>query len=187
MNKTPTMIMIIWLLGVLALPLLLVAGVAGASAPGTTCATGKFVAGNPGTQSVPLPSGDYDIAVTTWDRYPGRASAWPGDQTHESVVVAGRTTPDLADGVEAADWSGSWRWTSPGTLTIAHGWPGSGAHSVSFEVCATPVPHESPPSSSTTTTAVEAADSEPTPVPLPVEVLPALIARPVPQVPAFTG
>lgn len=186
MKRLPTPILILWLLGVLAVPLLLVAGVAGAS-EGTTCATGKFVAGSPGPQSVPLPAGDYDISVRTHDAYPGRASSWPGDQTAESIIVAGRTTPDLADGVEAAEWSGTWRWTSPGTLTIAHGWPGSGAHSVSFEVCATPVPHESPPSSSTTTTAVEAADSEPTPVPLPVEVLPALIARPVPQVPAFTG
>lgn len=186
MKRLPTPVLMLWLLGVLALPVLLVAGVAGASAPGTTCATGKFVAGNPGTQSVPLPSGDYDIAVTTWDRYPGRASAWPGDQTHESVVVAGRTTPDLADGVEAADWSGSWRWTSPGVLTITHGWPGSGAHSVSYEVCATV-----PPSSTTTTTVapvVEEGDPEPVPVEEPpVEVLPAVVARPVEQAPTFTG
>jgi hypothetical protein len=185
MKRLPTPILAVWLLGVLALPLLLVAGVAGASAPGTTCATGKFVFGNPGVQSVPLPAGDYDISVRTHDAYPGRATAWPGDQTAESIVVAGRTTPDLADGVEAAEWSGTWRWTSPGTLTIAHGWPGSGAHSVSYEVCATPVP---PPSSTTTTTVEDVPEAESgDPEPVPVEVLPAVVARPVEQAPTFTG
>lgn len=187
MKRLPTPILILWLLGVLAVPLLLVAGVAGAS-EGTTCATGKFVAGSPGPQSVPLPAGDYDISVRTHDAYPGRASSWPGDQTAESIIVAGRTTPDLADGVEAAEWSGAWRWTSPGTLTIAHGWPGSGAHSVSYEVCATPVP----PSSTTTTTpppvedVPEAESGEVEDVP--VEVLPeAVVPEPVEQSPTFTG
>jgi hypothetical protein len=182
MKKTPTVIMILWALGVLALPLLLVAGVAGAQAPGTTCASGKFVFGNPGPQSVPLPPGDYDISVRTFDTYTGRASSWPGDQTHESVVVAGRTTPDLADGVEAAEWSGDWRWTSLGVLTISHGWPGSGFHSVSYEVCATPVP---PSSTTTTTTAPVVEEGDPEPVP--VEVLPSVVAVPVEQAPTFTG
>jgi len=183
MKRLPTPILAVWLLGVLALPLLLVAGVAGA-AEGTTCATGKFVFGNPGTQSVPLPAGDYDISVRTHDAYKGRATVWPGDQTHESIIVAGRTTPDLADGVEAAEWSGTWRWTSSGTLTIAHGWPGSGAHSVSYEVCATPVP----PASSTTTTTVAPVEDVPEPEPVPVEVLPeTVVPEPVPVAPSFTG
>jgi hypothetical protein len=183
MKTCPKTILIIWALGVLTLPLLLVAGVAGAQAPGTTCASGKFVFGNPGPQSVPLPAGDYDISVRTFDAYAGRATAWPGDQTHESIVVAGRTTPDLADNVEAAEWSGAWRWTSPGVLTIGHGWPGSGAHSVSYEVCATPVP----PLSSTTTTTAPPVVEEGDPEPEPVEVLPSVVPVPVVQAPSFTG
>jgi len=143
------------------------------------------VFGNPGTQSVPLPAGDYDISVRTHDAYKGRASSWPGDQTAESIIVAGRTTPDLADGVEAADWSGTWRWTSPGVLTISHGWPGSGAHSVSYEVCATPVP----PSSTTTTTVEDVPEAESgDPEPVPVEVLPeTVVPEPIVQAPSFTG
>lgn len=187
MKRLPTPVLLLWLLGVLALPVLLVAGVAGASSePGTTCATGKFAFGSPSPQSVPLPAGPYNITVRTHDAYPGRAKAWPGDQTHESIIVAGRTTPDLADGVDSADWSGTWRWTSPGTFTITHGWPGSGAHSVSYEVCATPVPV--PPSSTTTTTVEDVPEAESGEVEVvPVEVLPAVVARPVGAAPAFTG
>lgn len=188
MKKLPTPILLLWLVGVLALPVLLVAGVAGASnVPGTTCASGKFAWG--GSFSVPLPAGEYDITVTTHDAYNGRAKSWPGDQTSESVTVAGRTTPDLADGVDRADWSGSWRWSSPGTLTIVHaGMPGD-ADSVSWEVCATPVEPEPAP----TTTVPEVVEDVPLPESgeveeVPVEVLPeTVVAVPVEQAPAFTG
>lgn len=189
MKRLPTPVLVVWILGVLAVPLLLVVGVAGAQAPGTTCATGKYVYG--GSTSVPLPAGEYDITVKTWDAYPTRAKSWPGDQTSESVTVAGRTTPDLADGVDRADWSGSWRWTSPGTLTIVHaGIPGD-ADSVSWEVCATPVEPE--PAPTTTTTAPEVVEGVPEPEsgevePPPVEVLPeTVVAEPVEAAPAFTG
>lgn len=183
MKRIPTPILLVWLLGVLALPVLLVAGVAGAQAPGTTCASGKYVFG--GTFSVPLPAGEYDVTVRTWDAYPNRASSWPGDQTSERIAVAGRTTPDLADGVDAADWSGTWRWSSGGTLTISHDWPGSGAHSVSFEVCATPV---LPTSSTTTTTIKDVPEAESgDPELVPVEVLPSVVAVPVERAPTFTG
>jgi hypothetical protein len=68
-------------------------------------------------------------------------------------------------------------------LTITHGWPGSGAHSVSYEVCATPVP----PSSTTTTTTAPVVE-EGDPEPLPVEVLPeTVVPVPVEVTPAFTG
>ena len=187
MKRIPTPFLLIWLLGVLAVPLLLVAGVAGAQAPGTTCASGKYVFG--GTFSVPLPAGDYDIHVRTWDRYDNRANSWPGDQTSERIAVAGRTTPDLADGVDAADWSGTWRWTSPGTLTVDHVRPDNGAHSVSWEVCATPVEPEPAP----TTTVPEVVEDVPEPESgeveeVPVEVLPeTVVAEPVQTAPAFTG
>lgn len=132
---------------------------------------------------MPLPEGAYDVVARTHDGHPTRASSWPGDQTSEAVTVAGRTTPDLADGVDRADWSGTWRWSSPGTLTIVHaGMPGD-ADSVSWEVCATPVE----PAPVTTVEDVPEAESGEVEE-VPVEVLPeTVVAVPVEQAPAFTG
>jgi len=180
-------------LAVLAVGVLATAGAISSADASESCASGFFVGG--GSRTVTVPVGELELAVATWDAYAGREWADAAGQTHESVTVGGRSTPDLADGARA-DWSGSWRWASPGTLTVAHAWPGSGPHSVSWRVCWAPVADETTvppmlPSSSTTTVPLE-PDAPPvtdTPPPDPlVEVLPeAVVPDPVVVAPTYTG
>lgn len=156
------------------------------------CATGSFVGG--GSRSVPVPAGEYELTVETWDRYDGRRYATV-DQWSESVTVAGRTTPDLADGVDSADWSDRWRWTSTGTLVVAHAWPGSGPHSVSWRVCWDAVTTEttvpsvvSVPAEVTTTTAPSLTSTTvPVETSSTVELPAAGVAAAVLEQPSYTG
>jgi hypothetical protein len=162
--------------------------VARAAAADESCVSGAFVGG--GSRSVAVPAGELDVAVQTTDTYEGRR--WTVvDQWSESITVAGRTTPDLADGVDSAAWSSGWRWTSAGTLTVTHAWPGTGPHSVSYRVCwvavtpETTVPSTPPtvvsvaPEVTTTTGAVVTS--------VPMELAPATVATAELEQPSFTG
>jgi hypothetical protein len=142
---------------------------------------------------VPLDPGPHTVTVRTWDEYPGRETTGPIGQESERISVAGRTTPDLADGVARPEWSDAWTWTSPGQLEVVHEHGGTGWQSLWFEVCATPTPPETTTTTTTTTVPVLEPDAPPVtdtppPVEVPVEVLPeTVVAVPVKERPAFTG
>ena len=183
------LIVLWWMIAAVGVVVLVVAAgqmVAGAD-EGRTCVSAHMVRGyGPDRVVVPLDPGPHRVDVHVSDEYPGRAETGPVGQGSERVTVAGRTTPDLADGVERADWSGSWEW-SGAELVVVHEHGGSGWQSLHVEACATPI------TPAPTTTVPEVVEDVPEPEsgevePPPVEVLPeTVVAEPVEAAPAFTG
>ena len=185
------LIVLWWMIAAVGVVVLVVAAgqmVAGAD-EGRTCVSAHMVRGyGPDRVVVPLDPGLHRVDVHVWDAYAGRAETGPVGQGSERVTVAGRTTPDLEDGVDRADWSGSWEW-SGAELVVVHEHGGSGWQSLHVEVCAAPVEPEPVP----TTTIPEVVEDVPQPESgevevVPVEVLPeTVVAEPVQTAPAFTG
>lgn len=179
------LIVLWWLIAAVGVVVLVVAAgqmVAGADA-GRTCVSAHMVRGHtPDRVVVPLETGPHRVDVRVWDAYAGRAETGAVGQESERVTVAGRTTPDLADGVDRADWSGTWDW-SGAELVVVHEHGGSGWQSLHVEACATPTtpPPTTPPPTTTTTTTPPT--TPPTTVLLPEAVAPV----PVVVSPAYTG
>jgi len=181
------LIVLWWMIAAVGVVVLVVAAgqmVAGAD-EGRTCVSAHMVRGHgPDRVMVPLEPGPHRVDVHVWDAYAGRAETGPIGQGSERVTVAGRTTPDLADGVERADWSGSWEW-SGAELVVVHEHGGSGWQSLHVEACATPT---TPPTTTPPTTTASTTTTTSTTTVAPTVVLPeALAPDPVVAQPTFTG
>jgi hypothetical protein len=154
------------------------------------------------TYTAAIPAGTYDLSAASYDGYEGRAATtgqnreqWKVEFLGDggTVLATSGVTPDLADGVQEASWTGSL-----GTLTLAapatqvrtvHAFPTDDRTAHSVKPVCLGAALQTPP----TTTAPPTTTTPPPSSTIPTEVLPEILvpttppARPQTTQPSFTG